>query len=43
LQPRSRRPKHCPHKTDEEVEPLVRAERKRHPRWVRRSSKVHWR
>src|SRR5450759_5044 len=33
LQPRSRRPKHCPHKTDEEVERLVIEERKAHPRW----------
>lgn len=33
LQPRSCRPKHCPHKTDEEVERLVIEERKAHPRW----------
>ncbi len=33
LEERSRRPKHCPHKTPRDVESLIVAMRRRHPSW----------
>jgi transposase len=43
LLPRSRRTKHCPHKTEEEFERLVIEERKAHTRdGSQRSYTVYW-